>query len=276
MMTLKIAVVNTKGGVGKSTAIMMLGLAFALQYNKKVLLVDTDTQADLSLRLLGNSLAKYSVVSDENYGMGKLASLFTIPPKPVNIIDNVDLIPMEYDSFMHVDQHAVMKRLASLPDNYDIILIDTPPSFDSVSAEELLRNIDAFYMLAVLSESMLTRLQAHLTIAIPAIIKKIRNNPYLIGIIKNSMMTTDSEYLESILSSLNTVCESINVPHYTPCVFENSFANKQRLLNYTNSFLFAIRTKNYSSISEKLTHTRAKPVAGEMLKRLEKITVEED
>jgi len=276
MMTLKIAVVNTKGGVGKSTAIMMLGLAFALQYNKKVLLVDTDIQADLSLRLLGNSLAKYSVVSDENYGMGKLASLFTIPPKPVNIIDNVDLIPMEYDSFMHVDQHAVMKRLASLPDNYDIILVDTPPSFDSVSAEELLRNIDAFFMLAVLSETMLTRLQAHLTIAVPAIIKKIRNNPYLIGIIKNNMMTTDSEYLESILSSLNTVCESINVQHYTPCVFENSFANKQRLLNYMNSFLFAIRTKNYGSISEKLTHTRAKLVAGEMLKRLEKNVVEDD
>jgi hypothetical protein len=62
-------------------------------------------------------------------------------------MDNLDLIPMEHDAFLNVDQQTIMRKLSALPESYDIILIDTPPSFDRVSAEELLRNVDAYFQL---------------------------------------------------------------------------------------------------------------------------------
>jgi len=138
---MKIAVFTIKGGVGKTALVLLLGLAFANEFKKKVLLVDTDLQADLSYRILGDSLSIYSIFSEEHYGIGRFSSIPNLRAKPINIMDNLDLIPMEHDAFLNVDQQTIMRKLSALPEGYDIILIDTPPSFDRVSAEELLRNV---------------------------------------------------------------------------------------------------------------------------------------
>jgi chromosome partitioning protein len=46
----KIAIVGFKGGIGKTTTCVNLGAALALQ-GRRVLLIDTDTQANLSIAL---------------------------------------------------------------------------------------------------------------------------------------------------------------------------------------------------------------------------------
>jgi len=185
-------------------------------------------------------------------------------------MDNLDLIPMEHDAFTNVDQQTIMRKLSYLPEGYDIILIDTPPSFDRVSAEELLRNVDAYFSIVAPAKPSIRILNAELRLILPMLLDKIRNVPYFIGIIKNNIYSTNSREMSSAISMLNDICDTLKtVPHHTPCVFTNEIARRQAILNY-DSFAFLIKTKNTMSISRSLSNTKALSVAQEFLYRLQK------
>src|SRR5437016_3044966 len=47
-----IAVMNTKGGVGKSTLVLAVAETLSAKFGKKVLVIDSDAQASVSLMLL--------------------------------------------------------------------------------------------------------------------------------------------------------------------------------------------------------------------------------
>ena len=47
-----IAVMNTKGGVGKSTLVLALAETLSAQFRKNVLIIDADSQASVSSMLL--------------------------------------------------------------------------------------------------------------------------------------------------------------------------------------------------------------------------------
>ena len=267
---MKVAVFTIKGGVGKTAIILGIGLAASLIYNKKVLLVDTDLQADLSYRILGDAVALYSVFSNEKYGIAKFASIPNAEPKPVQLFDNLYLIPMEHDAFMNVDQQTIMRKISDLPDDYDLILIDTPPSFDRNSALELISNVDAIFTVVAPAYPSIRITNAELRFIIPMIIEKVRNTPYFVGIIKNNIYSTVSEQIQSAIFSLNDICtgEMRKVPHYTPCIFSNEVKRKAAIFNY-NRFAYNIRTKNTKTIKIDLAATNIAGVTEEFLKRLE-------
>lgn len=62
-MALFLAVSNRKGGVGKSTISTMLAYSFAVWSNKRVLLIDLDSQSNSSLILLGGEQWKKTKVN---------------------------------------------------------------------------------------------------------------------------------------------------------------------------------------------------------------------
>jgi cellulose biosynthesis protein BcsQ len=62
-MTVKIAIANLKGGVGKSTTTMMLADALSLHAERKVLVVDLDPQANVSQMMLSFEGLKQSASS---------------------------------------------------------------------------------------------------------------------------------------------------------------------------------------------------------------------
>ena len=47
-----IAVMNTKGGVGKSTLVLGLAETLSAKFGKNVLIIDSDAQASVSLMLM--------------------------------------------------------------------------------------------------------------------------------------------------------------------------------------------------------------------------------
>jgi chromosome partitioning protein len=124
-MTKIISLSNHKGGVGKTTSTINIGAGLN-QLGKKVLLVDIDPQANLSLSL-GITYAKNNIY-------GALRDEYEI--KPIAMLEGLDLIPAVIDlanaevelSNQPAREYFLKDILDKIKDNYDYILIDCPPS----------------------------------------------------------------------------------------------------------------------------------------------------
>jgi chromosome partitioning protein len=122
-----IAIVNHKGGVGKTTTTINLGKALSL-LGKKVLMVDMDSQGNLS-QSLGLDNPEQQVVH----------ALLQSKPLPVYpIAEGYDLSPSDLE-LAYADLELVQavggvnqlrNVLAPLRHQYDYILIDCPPALN--------------------------------------------------------------------------------------------------------------------------------------------------
>ena len=135
-----LAVVNQKGGVGKTTSTINLGAALAAE-GAKVLLVDFDPQGALSVGLglnpnnldltVYNLLLDRSVTFDEVVQHCKIDGLDLIP-------SNIDLAGAEIMLVSEVAREQSLKRaLAPGKDRYNYILIDCPPSLGLLTVNAL-------------------------------------------------------------------------------------------------------------------------------------------
>ncbi len=122
---------NQKGGVAKTTTVHSLGYAL-VERGRQVLLVDLDPQACLT----------YSVGADPDSLERSLHDVFVRKLKvadarrPVPGVDGLDLLPATIDlagSEVHLltrtgREHALERALEPMRDEYDVVLIDCPPS----------------------------------------------------------------------------------------------------------------------------------------------------
>ena len=150
METRTIAIVNQKGGVGKTTTTVNLGAGLSLFYGKKVLLIDADPQSSLTSSLLKGQNpdqldVTLSTVMDaviEDKSLDELAGILHHGEGVDLLPSNIELSGMETGLFNIMNREYVLKNYIDLVrKNYDYILIDCMPSLGIRSACELLKKI---------------------------------------------------------------------------------------------------------------------------------------
>jgi chromosome partitioning protein len=137
------AVINQKGGVGKTTTTANLGAGLARQ-GKRVLLIDLDPQANLSLHLdvdVHQEMASIYGVLRGEHPVGK--ALRTTRTENLDLVpSNIDLSGVEIELVNEVGREMIL-RDALLQDaavrerRYDCVLVDCPPSLGLLAVNAL-------------------------------------------------------------------------------------------------------------------------------------------
>jgi len=131
-----IAFANQKGGVAKTTTTLNLGVAFAEQ-GMKVLLVDLDPQGNLTMSQGLNPDAIERSMFDVLVHRVPITEV--IHEAEVDLaVSSIDLAGAELAlSSMIGRERALEKALDPIKDNYNYVLIDTPPSLGLLTINAL-------------------------------------------------------------------------------------------------------------------------------------------
>jgi chromosome partitioning protein len=158
-----IAVMNTKGGVGKSTLVLALAETMSAYHGKNVLVIDSDAQASVSSMLMSvSSLYKLqsegATIVDYLHGSVLKNQQVEWPKYIVRNVSDVDdartvyLLPSDMQltllerevskESLHLRLREVINQLlAGVRRVFDVVLIDCPPGL-SVLTESWLREAD--------------------------------------------------------------------------------------------------------------------------------------
>jgi len=135
-----VAMVNQKGGVGKTTSTVSLGAALA-EYGRRVLLVDFDPQGALSValgiqaHLLDRSV--YNLLMDDDCAASDVIVQTSVPGLDL-VPSNIDLSAAEVALVNEVArEQALARALAPVVPEYDFIIIDCQPSLGLLTVNAL-------------------------------------------------------------------------------------------------------------------------------------------
>jgi len=130
-----ISIVNHKGGSGKTTTTINMGVALALE-GYKVLVIDWDPQANLSFSFGIEDDHKPSLV-DIFYGNAKFEDAI-VKSENVHVLPaSIHLADLEYSISRDKDNHTFLAKLLEELADYEFILIDCPPSLSILTLNAL-------------------------------------------------------------------------------------------------------------------------------------------
>jgi chromosome partitioning protein len=158
-----IAVMNTKGGVGKSTLVLALAETLSAQFRKNVLIIDSDAQASVSAMLLtpanlhrlqsdGLTIVDLLVASVLNnvavdwprFVVGGVSdvdearTVYLIPSDMQLTLFEREVSKESLHGHLRTSIGALLNHVRSV---FDIVLVDCPPGL-SVLTESMLREAD--------------------------------------------------------------------------------------------------------------------------------------
>lgn len=135
-----LAMTNQKGGVGKTTTTISLGAAL-VETGRKVLLVDLDPQGSMTVGLGFNGPELETTIYDALLDSGVKFNDVVLKTKVKNmdlVPANIDLAAAEMQLVNEVGREQALARVLNpAREDYDIILIDCPPSLGLLTINAL-------------------------------------------------------------------------------------------------------------------------------------------
>ena len=149
----KVSIFNIKGGVAKTTSTANLGACLS-QQGKKVLLVDLDSQSNLTKLFKTYSIEDLSisdVLLDKNLDIHKAIKRTDFENLDI-ISANINLTFTERNILLdetRSQQDRLVIALSQINDEYDYCLIDCPPSLNIITVNALCVSDEVFVSIKI-------------------------------------------------------------------------------------------------------------------------------
>ena len=126
-----ISVMNQKGGVGKTTTVINLGVGLGMA-RKKVLLIDLDPQGNLSSVIKGREDVNVIQLLDQK-------KIEPITKEYCDIISSSVMLVNAETNYNRLGKEFLLKKaLEQYRNRYDYIIIDTPPNLGLLTTNALI------------------------------------------------------------------------------------------------------------------------------------------